>query len=199
MPKHPEALSENELWLLSFYRTSEIAGALFFGRIARSVKPGPLQVDITHHFADEANHARWWSECIADLGAGPLNLGRAYQDDYLSAAGIPANVMEVLAITQVFEKRAIGLYNRHLKVADPHPRIAATLHRIMVDERWHIQYVRAALREQEAVHGPDQVDATLKRFDAADDAVFAKLIDEHGERFPHMAADPVPPAAGDAG
>jgi hypothetical protein len=187
MPKHLEALSENDLWLLSFYRTSEIAGALFFGRIARSVKPGSLQVDITHHFADEATHARWWSECIADLGAGPLNLGRAYQDEYLGAAGVPANVMEVLAITQVFEKRAIGLYNRHLKMADAHPRIAVTLNRIMVDERWHIQYVRAALRDQEAVHGTDEVRATLERFDAADDAVFAKLIAEYGDRFPYVA------------
>jgi hypothetical protein len=185
MPSEP-ALSENDLWLLSFYRTSEVAGALFFGRVARSVRPGPLQRDITHHFADEATHARWWSECIDDLGAAPLNLGRAYQDDYLGAAGLPASVMEVLAITQVFEKRAIGLYNRHLRLASVHPRVAQTLERIMGDERWHIQYVRAALREQESVHGPDEVASTLRRFDAADDEVFAKLVAECGERFPYV-------------
>jgi len=190
MPKHLEDLSENDLLLLSFYRTSEIAGALFFGRVARSVRPGPLQVDITHHFADEANHARWWTECIADLGTAPLNLGRAYQDDYLGTAGVPANVMEVLAITQVFEKRAIGLYNRHLKLPGVHPRIGETLARIMTDERWHIQYVRAALRDQERVHGPDEVRAALKRFDAADEAVFTKLLAEYGERFPYVTAEP---------
>lgn len=184
-------LSENDLWLLSFYRTSEVAGALFFGRVARSVRAGPLQRDITHHFADEANHARWWSECIDDLGAAPLNLGRAYQDDYLGAAGLPANVMEVLAITQVFEKRAIGLYHRHLKMAELHPRIAETLARIMTDERWHIQYVRAALRDLESVHGRDEIDATLRRFDAADDTVFAKLVAEHGERFPYVTGGAV--------
>ncbi len=158
MPKHLEDLSENDLWLLSFYRTSEIAGALFFGRVARSVRPGPLQVDITHHFADEANHARWWTECIADLGTAPLNLG--------------------------------GLYNRHLKLPGVHPRIGETLARIMTDERWHIQYVRAALRDQERVHGPDEVRAALKRFDAADEAVFTKLLAEYGERFPYVTAEP---------
>jgi hypothetical protein len=183
-----QGLSENDLWLLSFYRTSEVAGALFFGRVARSVRPGPLQRDITHHFADEANHARWWGECVDDLGAAPLNLGRAYQDEYMGAAGLPANVMEVLAITQVFERRAIGLYHRHLKLDAVHPRIAETLTRIMTDERWHIQYVRAALRDQEAIHGRDAVAATLRRFDAADDAVFAELIAEYGERFPYVAA-----------
>jgi len=183
----PPALSENDLWLLSFYRTSEVSGALFFGRVARSVHPGPLQRDITHHFADEANHARWWSECVDDLGAAPLNLGRAYQDDYLGAAGLPANVMEVLAITQVFEKRAINLYHRHMRLDGVHPRVAQTLDRIMGDERWHIQYVRAALREQEAVHGPEAIEATLRRFDEADDAVFARLMAECGERFPYIA------------
>ena len=30
-------LPEHELWMLSFYRTSEISGALFFGRLARSL------------------------------------------------------------------------------------------------------------------------------------------------------------------
>ena len=30
-------LAENDRWLLSFYRSSEINGALFFGRIARAV------------------------------------------------------------------------------------------------------------------------------------------------------------------
>jgi hypothetical protein len=180
-------LSENDLWLLSFYRTSEVAGALFFGRVARSVRPGRLQRDITHHFADEATHARWWSECIDDLGAAPLNLGRAYQDDYLGAVGVPANVMEVLAITHVFEKRAIGLYNRHLKMEGVQPRIAHTLEQIMGDERWHLQYVRAALRDQEALHGQDEVASTLRRYDAADDEVFAKLVAECGERIPYLA------------
>jgi hypothetical protein len=191
-------LSENDLWLLSFYRTSEVAGALFFGRVARSIRPGPLQRDITHHFADEATHARWWGECIDDLGAAPLNLGRAYQDDYLGAAGLPVSVMEVLAITQVFEKRAIGLYNRHLRMDGVHPRIAETLERIMGDERWHIQYVRAALRDQEAVHGPDEVAATLRRFDAADDEVFAKLVAESGERFPYLTQSTVGSGVGSA-
>src|SRR5262249_37702424 len=46
-------VTENELWLLSYYRSSEINGALFFGRVARTIR-GPLQVDVTHHFADEA-------------------------------------------------------------------------------------------------------------------------------------------------
>ena len=61
-------ISENELWLLSFYRTSELSGALFFGRLARALRAGPIQRDLTRHFADESQHAWYWTRCIAELG-----------------------------------------------------------------------------------------------------------------------------------
>src|ERR1043166_5120509 len=61
-------IGENELWLLSFYRTSELSGALFFGRLARALRAGPIQRDLTHHFADESQHAWYWTRCIAELG-----------------------------------------------------------------------------------------------------------------------------------
>ena len=102
-------------WLLSYYRSSEINGALFFGRVARTVR-GPLQVDVTHHFSDEANHASYWTQCIADLGHTAIKQNRSYQDQYLEAVGAPASLMEVMAITQVFEKRVIGQYHQHLRL-----------------------------------------------------------------------------------
>ena len=111
MTNHDDAaarpVAENELWLLSYYRSSEINGALFFGRVARTVR-GPLQVDVTHHFADEASHARYWTQCISNLGHTAIKQNRSYQDQYLEAVGAPASLMEVMAITQVFEKRVIG-------------------------------------------------------------------------------------------
>src|SRR5262245_66453279 len=85
-------LPENDLWLLSYYRTSEISGALFFGQVARTLRPGPLQADVTHHFADEANHAKYWTRCIEDLGHNAEKLSGSYQDQYLEAVGLPANL-----------------------------------------------------------------------------------------------------------
>src|SRR4051794_27971991 len=128
----PELSAEDE-WLLSFYRTSEISGALFFGRIARSLKPGPTQRDMTRHFADEAQHARYWTNCIEDVGARALKLDAAYQDQYISAVGLPANLMEILAITSVFERRVVNQYARHLRVPHLHlhPAVKHTLDTIV--------------------------------------------------------------------
>ncbi len=175
-------LSENELWLLSFYRTSEVSGALFFGRLAKSLKPSSIQVDMTKHFADEALHAWYWTSCIGKLGGQPLRLAEAYQDQYLVAAGMPANLMEVLALTQIFERRVIHQYATHSRVPDISPEVRHTLEQITVDEQWHIKWVREALAGMEAEYGREAIDAALRRFWDADQEVYRKTMQEHGER-----------------
>jgi len=188
MTDRPQAEpSENERWLLSYYRSSEINGALFFGRVARVVR-GPLAVDVTHHFADESTHASLWTHCLSDLGLEPIKVGRAYQDQYLAAIGVPANLMEVMAITQVFERRVIGQYRLHLRHPGTHPAVRATIDRIMVDERWHISYVSDALRAMEDRYGADTVAATLRRFAAADEEVYAKTLCEYADRMDFLTA-----------
>jgi bacterioferritin (cytochrome b1) len=179
-------LTENDLWLLSYYRSSEINGALFFGRVARTVR-GPLQVDVTHHFADEANHAAYWTQCIADLDRSPIGQRRSYQDQYLEAVGVPVNVMEVMAITQVFEKRVIGQYHRHLRFSGTHPRVRETLERIMLDERWHVKYVKDALTGMADRYGAEHIAQTLDRYTVADEEVYAKTLAEYGDRIEFLA------------
>src|SRR5262249_46061498 len=140
----PRSITDDERWLLSFYRTSEITGALFFGRLAKTLPPGPIQRDLTQHFADESSHASYWTQAIYELGLKPERVKFAYQDAYLEAAGLPVNIMEILAITQVFERRVIQQYSRHSRMDNVHPVIAETLKRIMADERWHIEWVGKA-------------------------------------------------------
>ena len=181
-------ISDNELWILSFYRVSEISGALFFGRLARALRPGRIQADMTQHFADEAAHAGYWTDCIERLGAQPLKLEAAYQDQYLAAAGMPVNIMEILAITQIFERRVIGQYQRHSQAPVLHPIEHETIGRIMQDERWHIQWIRDALKGLEGEYGRDQIDATLKRYRDADQEVYRKTMAEHEQRVQHLIA-----------
>ncbi len=181
-------LSDDELFVLSFYRSSEINGSLFFGRLARALKPSPIQHDLSRHFADEAQHAWYWTDCIDRLGARPLKLGDAYQDRYLEAAGLPMNMMEVLAITLVFERRVINQYAKHQAVPDLHPEVAATIERIMEDERWHVQWVRDALAGLEERFGKEHVEATLRRYRSADQEVYAEALLEYESRFAFLSS-----------
>jgi hypothetical protein len=179
-------IDESVRWLLSFYRTSEIGGALFFGQLARTLQPGPMQADLTQHFADEARHASLWTSCLAELGETPLALGRSYQDRYLAAAGVPANLMEVLAITHVFERRVARQYDRHRRMPQLEPAISKTLDRILSDERWHLRWVRNALDAFEPELGREAIDAVLARCREADEAVYGALIAEQGEHIAEL-------------
>lgn len=172
---------DDDRWLLSYYRHSELNGALFFGRLARTVR-GPLQADLTRHFADESRHAHWWTEVLGELGQRPARVDRAYQDQYLEAAGLPANLMEILAITHVFERRAAGQYARHARRADVQPAVRATLRRILDDEVLHLAWVRRALRELEPEFGAAEVRAALARCEAADREVYRSTLEEFEER-----------------
>ncbi|MCZ6813950.1 MAG: ferritin-like domain-containing protein [Alphaproteobacteria bacterium] len=181
-------ICEDELWLMSFYRVSEISGSLFFGRLAKTMKPGRMQIDMTKHFSDEANHAWLWTECIEKLGFQPMKVEEAYQDQYIAEAGMPVNVMEVLAITQVFEQRVLRQYTMHKNIANLNPIVLETLGTIMKDEEWHIKWIRGELRNMEGEYGRDNITDTLKRFQEADERVYTLAMEENAHRIEKIIA-----------
>lgn len=181
-----EPITENELWVLSFYRNSEISGALFFGRLAKSIRQADIQRDMTKHFADESMHAWYWTKCIEDLGQKPMRVNVAYQDSYLEAAGMPTNIMEVLAITQVFERRVIGQYSHHRSNPKLHPIITDTVTRIMEDEKWHIKWIGDALKGLESEYGAELIAQTMKRYEDADKEVYRTVLKEHEDRISEL-------------
>ena len=176
-----ELRGDAERWLLSFYRASEIDGALFFGRLAKVIRDPAVQYDLTRHFADESQHSRWWTDCMDDLGIRPMKVVSSYQDAYLEAGGAPANVMEVLAVTLAFEKRVAGSYAAHARVPTIAPQIRSTLAKIMKDEGWHIQWVSQTLESMKPVYGADAVTAAVKRYADADREVYQRALAEHDE------------------
>ncbi|HUP18464.1 MAG TPA: hypothetical protein VM778_00775, partial [Gemmatimonadota bacterium] len=60
-------IDENELWLLSYYHASELAGALVMGRLAAQTDDDELRVRLTEHCAEEANHAWLWTRTILEV------------------------------------------------------------------------------------------------------------------------------------
>ena len=172
---------EAERWLLSYYRASEIDGALFFGRLARVIRDPAVQYDLTRHFADESQHSRWWTDCMDELRIRPMKVVSSYQDAYIEAGGAPANVMEVLAVTLAFEKRVAGSYAAHARVSTIAAPIRATLQKIMKDEGWHIHWVSKALESLKPVYGADAVNAAIQRYADADREVYQRTLAEHDE------------------
>ncbi len=76
-------ISENDLWILSYYRESELAGGLVMGRLARETDDDDLRVHLTEHCAEEANHAWLWTQTILKVGGTPKSRRRDVSDALL--------------------------------------------------------------------------------------------------------------------
>lgn len=176
-------IDDSNRWIMSFYRYSEISGALFFGKIAAMLPAGQMQHDLTKHFSDESMHSWYWTEAMTNMGYKPDRIRNAYQDAYLESAGLPVNLMEVLAITNIFEKRVIGQYIRHLKTPNLHPIIESTIKKIVDDEVWHIQWINRELAKMSEKFGNDEIEKKLEKYRQADETIYGKLLDENHERL----------------
>ena len=165
-------ISENDLWILSYYRESELAGSLVMGRLARETDDDDLRVHLTEHCAEEAMHAWLWTDTILKVGGTPKRVAETYQTRYYAEIGTPASLLEILALTQVFERRVIKHFRAHLKWPNVHPAIAATLQRMIEDEVGHISWVKDRLDRYAVEKGEALVSETMRRFTEVDQRVY---------------------------
>jgi acyl carrier protein len=165
-------ISENELWILSYYRESELAGSLVMGRLARETDDDDLRVHLTEHCAEEAQHAWLWTETILKVGGTPKRVAETYQTRYYAEIGTPASLLEILALTQVFERRVIRHFRAHLEWPGTHPAVIETLRRMIADEAGHIGWVKGWLDRHAAERGDALVAETLRRFAEVDERVY---------------------------
>lgn len=176
-PPRPSKLeiSENELWLLSYYRESELAGGLLMGRLARETDDDDLRVRLTEHCAEEAGHAWAWTQCIQRVGGTPKKVSETYQARYHAAVGNPTNLLEVLALTQVFERRVVRHFRAHLSWPGTHPEVKRTLQQLIAEEAGHIRWVKDRLDAYAAANGQAVVDEMMDRFKRVDEEVYNGL------------------------
>jgi bacterioferritin (cytochrome b1) len=122
---------DRELWLLNFYRNSELHGALLMGRLARTITDSHLLVNVTRHCATEARHAAMLSETIAALG-GPINPHlTTVQEHYSAKGGVPASLIDLLVLSEVLEHRVLTTYRAHLTGAEVAPSVRRCLTEIL--------------------------------------------------------------------
>jgi acyl carrier protein len=168
-------ISENELWLLSYYRESELAGGLLMGRLARETDDDDLRVRLTEHCAEEARHAWAWTECILRVGGAPRKVSETYQSRYYAAVGHPSSLLEVLALTQIFERRVVRHFRAHLSWPGTHPEVKRTLQQLIDEEAGHIRWVKDRLDDYAAANGDAVVKEMMERFKRIDEDVYNGL------------------------
>src|SRR5690348_13610407 len=120
-------ITNRELTLLNFYRASELQGGLILGRLVEHVRDPDLILRLTEHSSEEIMHAQLWTKTIIAVGGRPRPTSDTYQSRYAAAIGTPSSLVEVLALTQVFERGVYRHFVRHLRRPGTHPLVQATL------------------------------------------------------------------------
>ena len=183
-------ISDNELWILSYYRESELACGLIMGRLARETDDDELRVHLTQHCAEETMHAWLWTQTILEVGGTPRKVSETYQSRYLTAVGPTLSLVEVLALTNVFEKRVVRHFRAHLRRPGTHPVVARTLQRMSDEEAGHLSWVKQRLDRYAREKGATAVSETLRRFAEMDRRVYAEML-TYRERMGELLQGPV--------
>ena len=168
------AVSDRELTLLNFYRASELQGGLILGRLVEHVRDPELIVRLTEHAAEEVMHAQLWTETIVAVGGRPRPTSDTYQSRYAAVIGTPTSLVEVLALTQVFERGVYRHFVQHLHRPDTHPSVQATLRRMLDDERGHLSWVQQWLARQTGARRA-AIPTLMRRYTAVDARIHAEL------------------------
>lgn len=181
-PKNKNLLvDEKEIWALSYYRASELSGALLMGRWARRAKDDELRARMTWHCAEEARHAWRWTELIRQLGANPLYIPDSYQSNYFSDVGIPKDDIEFLMITHVFEKRVAQHFTDHKKRKGTHPLVKKLLTTMIEDEGPHLRWVRKHLDQLIKQGHGKKIEKQLKLYEKVDYEAYRKQVEIFAE------------------
>jgi hypothetical protein len=180
-------MDEREIDLLNFYRASELHGGLVLGQLAQRVCDPYLFGQLARHAAEEVVHAELWARTIADVGGELRPVRRTYQVRYGERVGPIRSLFQVLALTQVFERRVYRHFLGHARRPGTPAAVRATLLRMVDEEKDHLCWVKEWLDAQEARRG-DAVRDTLERYAAIDAEIYRELIAEYGLRFRFGAA-----------
>ena len=175
-------ISNSEISLLNFYRASELHGGLILGQMVRRTRDSDLILNLTKHSAEEVMHALLWTETIIAVGGKPAPVRDTYQTRYVEAVGTPLTMLEVLALTQVFERRVYRHFTLHLRVPGLHPVVAQTLQRMIEEERGHLSWVKHWLDDQAKERG-QLVRDVMRRYALADRQIYETLSSEYGLRW----------------
>lgn len=174
-------IDKAEISLLNFYRASELHGGLILGQMVRRTRDPELIMQLTRHSAEEIMHAQLWTETIVAIGGKPAPVRDTYQNRYVAVVGTPITVLEVLALTQVFERRVYRHFTLHLRNPAIHPVVAGTLRRMLEEEKGHLSWVKHWLDEQARFKG-NEVRDVMRRYALADQSIYDALSAEYGFR-----------------
>ena len=81
------------------------------------------------------------------MGDAPIAITNGYQHRLGLRFGVPKDTIDLLALTSVAESRALERYRSHAQQEGVDDYTLKVLKAVSVDEKWHLAWVDAKMRE----------------------------------------------------
>ncbi len=175
--------------LFNYYRDAELRSADLVFRLINKAKNENIQEKLARHLADATNHAWLWTERICALGGQPIRIDHGYHRQLRRKAGLPTNLLELLALKCVVEERARNRYEEHSARSDVAPETLAILNEMRADEEAQLAWITEKLTELGAKEGQEKVTAVLQRYRAIEATVFADIQKEEQQALAEVVQD----------
>jgi rubrerythrin len=181
LTKGLDADTSLDVAIFSYYRNAEQHGANLIFRLLKHLEDPDSQAALSQHLADETRHAWLWTERILRAGGKPRVVCDGYQTRMGKAAGMPRDIVDLLALTVVVEQRALRRYQQHLRRPNLDPDTEEVLRAVSKDEGWHIDWIRSLGRKLSEESGdPERYERAVKKYREIDAEVVRHL--EEAER-----------------
>ena len=116
------------------------------------------------------------------MGGTPHNIADGYQHRLGLRFGVPKDTIDLLALTSVAESRALERYQSHAQQEGIDDNTLAVLKAVTVDEKWHLAWVDAKMREIAKDRGDEErANRATERVRAIEREVWATFVAEEAE------------------
>ena len=171
-------IDQIELDRLNFYRVSELHGGLVLGQLVQRARDPWLIRQLTQHSAEEVRHSQIWAETIVAVGGRLRPVRSTYQTRLAHVVGVPRSLFQVLALTQVFERRVYRHFIEHDRLPGTHSTVRRSLQLMIAEEREHLSWVKTWL-EREAERRGSKLAAMLEQYRRVDEMIYDRLMVEY--------------------
>lgn len=194
-----QVVQDRELHLIALnrYRYSEQRSCKDLTDVIEQLQgqPSELVRDLSRHVADEARHAMWLTELLADLGADiGTPPGTSYVDEldrlvdrehYDPQRNLEDGIIAFLATINVGEKRACEYFSAHIVALKEAPQteenrlIRETLDRIFPEEAAHVRWGNRWLAQlaRKSPEHRQKVEQAKAKYAAIEQAAFEAAMD----------------------
>jgi hypothetical protein len=149
-------ITTRELELLNIYCTSALHSARWLGRAARRTQDPELCMELARRAADAVRQARYWAETARAVGGAVTPAETTLHEQYTERFGQPSNLLDVLTLSQLYERRLARQLLQHFHQPGTHPVVRATLRRVIEEEvepEWATRWLdRASHTLEEQIH-----------------------------------------------